>query len=180
MYVVYLFLCCLCADYGDWIYQKAKRLPGVRLWTVCFLLLSCVSAILTIGREMVSDYTLYANNHVEAALYIEQSTPPDTVILTNDRHVNEITSLTGRNIVSGSPLLLSTHGIYDEQKVQDVKSMFEDPAASAALFEKYDVDYIMISSWERSSFALDETLFDQLFTCVFTSGDIRIYQIHQL
>ena len=27
---------------------------------------------------------------------------------------------------------------------------------------------------------LDETLFDQLFTCVFTSGDIRIYQIHQL
>lgn len=177
LYVVYLFLCCLCADYGDWIYQKAKRLPGVRLWTVCFLLLSCVSAILTIGREMVSDYTLYANNHVEAALYIEQSTPPDTVILTNDRHVNEITSLTGRNIVNGSPLLLSTHGIYDENKVQDVKSMFEDPISSATLFKKYNVDYIMISSWERNSFTLDESLFDQTFTCVFISGDIKIYAV---
>ena len=59
------------------------------------------------------------------------------MILTNDRHVNEITSLTGRNIVSGSPLLLSTHGIYDDQKVQDVKSMFEDPASSATLFKKF-------------------------------------------
>ena len=51
---------------------------------------------------------------------------------------------------------------------------------SATLFKKYDVDYIMISSWERNSFTLDESLFDQMFTCVFISGDIRIYQIHQL
>lgn len=54
--------------------------------------------------------------------------------------------------------------------------MYEFPAFSMELFEKYQVEYIMISSWERSSYQIDETVYDALFDCVFTSGEVKLYR----
>ena len=148
----------------------------MKLWSFAFLFLSCFSAILTIGREIVSDYTAYADSHVQAALYIDQNTPADATFLTSDRHVNEVAALAGRNIVYGSGIYVGPHGIYDNARAEDVKAMYESPANTADLYHKYDVDYLMISSWERGNYAIDEALLDSLFPCVFAYDDIKIYQ----
>lgn len=176
LYIAFVFFCCISADYGYELYQSIKRVKGIRLWSMVFLFFSGISAVLSIGREMVSDYTLYSSSHMEAAIYVDKNTPADATILTNDRHVNEITALSGRNIVSGAPNFLWTHGIYDQARVDDVKYMYEFPAFSIELFEKYQVDYIMISSWERSSYQIDETVYDALFECVFTSNEVKLYK----
>lgn len=176
LYIAYALLCCLCADYGYRIYQRIRTVPGSKWWRNTFLFLSCFSAALTIGREAVSDYTAYSNSHVQAALYIDENTMPDATFLTNDRHVNEVAALTGRNIVSGAGVYLGPHGIYDNERAEDVRTMYESPQNAGNLFEQYQVDYIMISSWERGNFALDEALFDSLFPCVFTCDDVKIYQ----
>lgn len=176
LYIAFVFFCCISADYGYELYQSIKRVKGIRLWSMVFLFFSGISAVLSIGREMVSDYTLYSSSHIEAAIYVDKNTPADATILTNDRHVNEITALSGRNIVSGAPNFLWTHGIYDQARVDDVKYMYEFPAFSIELFEKYQVDYIMISSWERSSYQIDETVYDALFECVFTSNEVKLYK----
>lgn len=176
LYVAYGLLCCLFADYGYRIYQTFKKVPGVKLWSFAFLFLSCFSAILTIGREIVSDYTAYSDSHVQAALYIDQNTPTNATFLTSDRHVNEVAALAGRNILNGSGIYLGPHGIYDNERAEDVKAMYESPANTADLYHKYDVDYLMISSWERGNYAIDEALLDSLFPCVFTYDDIKIYQ----
>lgn len=176
LYIAFVFFCCISADYGYELYQSIKRVKGIRLWSMVFLFFSGISAVLSIGREMVSDYTLYSSSHIEAAIYVDQNTSADATILTNDRHVNEITALSGRNIVSGAPNFLWTHGIYDQPRVDDVKYMYEFPAFSIELFEKYQVDYIMISSWERSSYQIDETVYDALFECVFTSSEVKLYK----
>lgn len=179
LYVAYIFLCCISAKYGCDIYNRLKLIKGTRLWCALFLLLSGISAILSIGRELVSDCTLYSNSHLEAAAYVDGNTPVDSTFLTNDRHINEIASLTGRNIVSGAPSFLAPHGVYDEVRVSDVKIMFENPAESKYLFQKYSVDYVMISSWERSSYAVDEAAFDSMFKCVFScnNDEIKIYKV---
>lgn len=176
LYIAYALLCCLCADYGYRIYQRIRTVPGSKWWRNTFLFLSCFSAALTIGREVVSDYTAYSNSHVQAALYIDENTMPDATFLTNDRHVNEVAALAGRNIVSGAGVYLGPHGIYDNERAEDVRTMYESPQNAGNLFEQYQVDYIMISSWERGNFALDEALFDSLFPCVFTCDDVKIYQ----
>ena len=176
LYVSYALLCCLCADYGYEIYYKTKAISGIKIWCWVFLFLSCFSAILTLGREIVSDYTAYSNSHVKAALYIDENLSTDATFLTNDRHVNEVSALTGRNIVSGAGVFLGPHGIYDNERAEHVKMMFEAPLASEDLFHKYQVDYIVISSWERSNFALDEALFDASFPCIFSYEDIKIYE----
>lgn len=176
LYIAFVFFCCISADYGYELYHKIKKIKGIRLWSMVFLFFSGLSALLSLGRELVSDYTLYSASHVEAAVYTDQNIPANATILTNDRHVNEITSLSGRNIVSGAPNFLWTHGIYDQTRVDDVKFMYEFPAFSMELFEKYHVDYVMISSWERNSYNVDETAFDAMFDCVFVLDEIKLYK----
>lgn len=176
LYIAFVFFCCISADYGYELYHKIKSVKGIRLWSIVFLLFSGLSAVLSIGRELVSDYTLYSTPHIEAAIYVDENTPVNATILTNDRHVNEITALSGRNIVNGAPNFLWTHGIYDQTRVDDVKYMYEYPAFSMELFKKYQVDYIMISSWERSSYQVDETVYDAMFDCVFSSNEIKLYK----
>mgnify|MGYP000793591919 FL=1 len=46
------------------------------------------------------------------------------------------------------------------------------------LLEKYDVDYIYVSSYERSSYAVDTDTLDRLFTRVFSNWEATIYAVH--
>lgn len=178
LYVAYLFFCCISAKYGYSIYQRMRSVRGIRMWSLLFLFLAGISGILSMGRELVSDYTLYSAPHIQAAEYIDENTNVSDTFLTNDRHVNEIAALTGRNIVNGPSVFLGPHGIYDADRVNDVKAMFESPQDFQELFQKYHVDYIMVSSWERSSYTVDEAYFDSTYECVFqcNDGEIKLYK----
>jgi len=178
LYVAYIFFCCISAKYGYDVYQQIKHIRGVSLWSSLFIFLACISALLSMGREAVSDYTLYSTAHIRVAEFIDKNTPVNATFLTNERHVNEVASLTGRNIVSGAPVFLGPHGIYDTNRADDVRIMYENPQDSQELFRKYHVNYIMISSWERSDYTVDEAIFDSLFPCVYSSNnhEIKLYQ----
>ncbi len=177
LYVAYLFFSCIAADFGYNLFQQLKSVPGRYLWSCVFLFLAGISAVLSMGREIVSDYTVYSNTQINVARFIDETLPADAVILTNSRHVNEAAALAGRNIVNGSAVYLGPHGIYNETRVQDVISMYESPEISAELFQKYHVGYIMISSWERSDYAIDSLLFSELFDCVWDDGEIQLYKV---
>lgn len=178
LYVAYIFFCCISADYGYELYQRIKTINGMRLLSFVFLFLSCISAILSLMREVVSDYRIYSNDQIDVAMYIEENTPARATFLTSERHLNEAAVLTGRNIVSGAWIYLGPHGIYDDARAQDVRAMFESPKTSLELFQKYSVDYVIISSYERNDYQIDETLFDTLFPCVYEKGDIKVYQAY--
>ena len=123
LYVAYAFFCCISAKYGCYIYRQIKSIPGIKIWCTLFLFLVSVSGIISMIREVISDHTLYSAAHVNAAVYVDQNIPADATFLTSDRHVNEIASLTGRNIVSGSPSFLGPHGVYDDERAKDVRHM---------------------------------------------------------
>lgn len=55
--------------------------------------------------------------------------------------------------------------------------MYEFPLSSLDLFQKYQVDYVIISSWERNSYQVDEKAFDDAFECVLKEGDMKLYRI---
>lgn len=177
LYIAFVFFCCISADYGYELYCKVTSVEGVRLWSLLFLFFAGISALLSMGRELVSDYTIYSSSQIAAAVYIDENALPCATILTNNRHVNEITSLSGRNIVSGAPNFLWTHGVYNQERVDDVQSMYEFPLSSLDLFQKYQVDYVIISSWERNSYQVDEKAFDDAFECVLEEGDMKLYKI---
>ena len=114
---------------------------------------------------------------MELAKYIEENTAPDAVILTNTRHNNEIASLTGRNLVCGADTFLYFHGINTTQRKEQVQLLYEAPAENLNLFEQYDVSYVVISPWERSSYQVDEDWFRSNLELVYTTGTTELYKI---
>lgn len=176
LYVAYLLLCLVAADYSVELYRRIKAVSGHRLIAAVFLFCAAFSAVLTLGREAVSRYQLYSPAQTALAAYIEENTEADAVFLTNTRHNNEISSLTGRSIVCGADTFLYFHGLDTSQRRQDVQLMYESPLEHPALFEKYDVSYIVVSPYERSSYQIEESVFEQNFAEVFSYEDTVLYQ----
>lgn len=177
LYVAYLLLCFAAADYGVDVYDKLKDIPGRKLFAGVFLFTAVFSGVLTLGREAVSNYQLYSPAQVALAEYIEANTECDAVFLSNTRHNNEIPSLTGRSIVCGADTFLYFHGIDTSARKVELQLMYEAPLENLALYEKYDVSYVVISSFEKNSYHIDETVFKQHFKEVFSYGDVHLYQI---
>lgn len=59
-----------------------------------------------------------------------------------------------------------------------IAAFYTDPEENLDLLEKYDVDYIYVSSYERSSYAVDTDTLDRLFTRVFSNWEATIYAVH--
>lgn len=177
LYVAYFFLCIGAADYGLELYKKLKDLPGRRLFAAAFFLFASLSGILTLGREAISRYQLYGTAQTALAEYVEENTPIDAVFLTDTRHNNEIASLTGRNIVCGADAFLYYHGLDTTERKRDLQMMYEAPLAHMDLFEKYHVDYVVISAFERRSYNVDEAAFSESFAEVFSYGNVRLFRI---
>lgn len=177
LYVAYFLLCLGAADYGMTIFEKIKEIPGCRLLSGVFLLFASLSGLLTLGREAVSDYQLYGTAQMALAEYVEENISPDAVFLTGTRHNNEIASLTGRSIVCGADTFLYFHGLDTSERKADLQLMYEAPLAHRNLFEKYHVRYVVISPFERSSYAVDEKAFQSSFTEIFSLGDTALYAV---
>ena len=111
-----------------------------------------LSAVLTIGRESIAGYCLYGDSQLKAAEYIYESTEPEDTVLTDMRHNNEIAALTGRNIVCGSTSYVYFHGLDYSERETDMQVCSPHRRQTVALFEKYSIDYILVSAYERNNY----------------------------
>ena len=177
LYIGYLFLCMIAADYGVEFYRRLQGIAGRRLIAVTILGMAFLAAVLTLGREVVSKYPLYDDVQVELAQYIEENTEVTDVFLTDTRHNNEVASLAGRNIVCGSDVFLYFHGIDTTERKEHIRAMYEDPKNNEDLFELYDISYVVISAWERSNYGLDESFWLQEYEQVFSCQSTCLYRI---
>lgn len=177
LYITYIFVCCLSADYGIDFLRSLKKASSRYLCMIGMVFLCTFSAVLTLCREVISDYTAYSSAQVEAAAFVEQNTSPTSRFLTNNRHVNEIAALAGRNVLNGAGTFLAMHGLYHTEYHEDFRTIYETPAVSADLIRTYDIDYIEVSSWERASYAVDENYFRSAWPCIFDNGEIHFSQL---
>ena len=174
--------------------NKMANKIGINILATIVIFVCMISAVLTMGREIysggifikingytnISDgYELYDKGQVEAAAFIQKTAPGDATILTNDRHNDAISSLSGRDIVCGWNGFISSHGyskLYDARQI-DIKQMYSSPSSSMALFTKYKVDYIMVSSYELNSYSVDQAQIEQLFKLVFNEDGVKLYAV---
>ena len=177
LYAAYFLVCGVVASYMVEIYRRLRTLPGRRALAVGALVLCMLSAVLTIGRESIAGYCLYGDSQLKAAEYIYENSEPEDTVLTDMRHNNEIAALTGRNIVCGSTSYVYFHGLDYTERETDMQSMFSAPQANCALFEKYSIDYILVSAYERNNFTVNETEIKALFPCVFDENGVQIYKV---
>ena len=134
---------------------------------------------LSIARECVSDYQMYAASDVEAAQYVEENTDRDSTFICWTQHINPVSALAGRKIVCGPGLWLTFHGYDLSTREMDISAFYADPAGNESVLQKYDVDYILLGDYERYELHASQATLDALYPLVFESSDgrIRIYQV---
>ena len=182
-YVGYRLACILSAS------ELVTRLSALKsgklrvLLAAVLLIISSNAAALSIAREINSGlkgnaYCQFDESAVMAAEYIKSNTEPSDVFLTADNHNNAVASLTGRNIVCGSPSYLFYHGLDYSTANTDAKRMLSSPGSSRGLFDKYNVDYVFIGPSEIYAGA-DKFWFDEYFDTVYSYGNAAIYKVRQ-
>lgn len=175
LFVWHLLGCILVAGL---LCRLAKKLPkraaGAALAGV-LVFLATFGSVLTVGRELVSEYQQFSADAIAAGEWTKEETDPHALFLTGTQHINAVASLAGRTVLCGSPSYLYYHGLnYGEQQAA-AKAMYETP--SAALLEEWGVDYVVFSGFERSEFAADESWYQSNCTEVFRQGEYVIYQV---
>lgn len=139
------------------------------------VILGTFSGAMSIGREVISEYRLFSADEAGAGEYA-QETDKDSVFLTGDQHNNPVVALGGRQIICGTGSYLYFHGIDYSKQWNDARLMLEAPGENLELFEEYGVDYVYISSYERSDYRVDEQYFIDNCPAVYSSGDVTIYK----
>ncbi|MBR5108889.1 MAG: hypothetical protein IK099_01740 [Clostridia bacterium] len=182
-YIWYMLCAVIAADYG---LELLGRLKGLRARPVIAALgvIVCFSTgVLAVAREWKSDYEMFSKETVEAAAFVEENTEQHAMFLTDySWHINFVSSLTGRNIVCGPDTWLYYHGYNTDERKNDIWQFYADPENNQAVLEKYGVDYILVSSNERSRYQIDQNALDRLFTRFYQSesGGIVIYSVRSM
>ena len=179
IYVWFLLCLPMAADYLITLYEKLRGLGGRRVLAVLVLIVCFLSAGLTVAREMVSDYQAYTKEDVAAAAFIRDNTPEHSVFVTGTQHLNPAASLAGRTIVCGTDLYLYFHGYSTADRKRTVTAFYENPAENLSFLAEYGVDYVYVSSWERSSYNVNEAALDALFPRVYegSGGGTVIWEV---
>lgn len=180
MYLAWLLCCMIVADWCREVWQRLKGMRGRAALAVVTVIAVFLSAGLTLWRECVSGYQAFSVSAVEAGEFARDNTPEHATYMTGTQHLNPIASIAGKNIVCGPDLWLYYHGLDTNERKADIASFYTDPENHLDLLEKYDVDYIYVSSYERSNYAVDTDALDRLFPKIFSNWEATIYSAQPL
>lgn len=169
-YIWYVFACILVGEYLVRLWNRLAGKRGRVVLAAGVLLFGSFAAVLSLAREAVSSYRLFDADEVAAAEFIKAETPKDSLFLTADNHNNAVAVLTGRNIVLGTASFLFFHGINYQRQAQDVARLFTQPEQSRELMDRYRIDYVYLSDYERRRFETDGSYYTQHFPIVLRGG----------
>jgi len=161
------------------LYFYKKNDLGKIIATVLFitLIISGVIEVTRIFNTQKTKINLWSRNDIELADVIIAKTEPRSLILTAAIHDHPVTALAGRKIIIGFPGNAWSWGLADwSQRETDVHTMFK--GGPSFLFNKYKVDYVLISPRERNfEPRLNEDYFAKNFTFVSGGPDYKLYKI---
>lgn len=180
-YVWYMLCAVLAADYS---FELLGKLKGMRcrpviagLCLICFF----ATGVLAVATELNTDWQLFSSRDVAAAEFVEQNSDEEDVFMTGTQHINPVASLAGRKIVCGTDSWLYYHGYDTAQRKADIRAFYADPSGNEQVLEKYSVDYILVSGWERGEMTVNTDALDACFERVFESEweEIIIWKVKE-
>ena len=116
---------------------------------------------------------------MEAGEFVRDNTEEDAVFLTGTQHLNPVASIAGREVVCGPDLWLYYHGFNTTERKYDISRFMTAPEENLDVLEKYGVDYIYVSSYERSNYAVDVEALDRMFTRVFENWEATVWVVSE-
>ncbi len=157
--------------------ERINRLKEKYAILAIILFFGVFSGLLSIGREIVSEYELFSSEQVKAAEFIKANTPPDSLFASDNNHNNTISCLTGRNIILGSPIFLYYHGYNINDRQKSIEQLFRDIKYIDSFKDKYKIDYLYFSDYEKNKYKTNISDILALYPLIYNSGDIYIFAV---
>ena len=176
-YLAWLLCCMIISDWCSRLWKRLDGMSGRRFLAAAAAVVTFLSAGLTIWRECVSDYVAFSSDAVEAGLFAKDNTAPDAVFITGTEHLNPVISIAGRQIACGPDLWLYWHGFETYERQEEIEAFYENPEGYPEIPAKYGAEYVYVSSYERSSYDVDEEALERIGLKVFENGEASIYRL---
>jgi len=112
---------------------------------------------------------------VAIARLIAERTDPQAVVLHAPTY-NPPVFLTGRRSLLGYPGQAWSRGLAYLGRESDIHQIYAGSPQAAALLQKYQVAYVLVSPEERTSLTVNDAFWNQ-FPVVAQSGDYRVYKV---
>ncbi|NLB90139.1 MAG: hypothetical protein GX786_02815 [Clostridiales bacterium] len=177
LYVWYMLCAMIVGDYLVTLYEKLEGLGGRKILAAVTGVALFLSGGLSLLRESVSSYEAYSKEEVALAKYVEEQTDPEAVFLTGGQHLNPIASLAGRTIVCGADNWLHFHGIDTTQRSEEVRAFYEEPIKNQGIIEKYDIRYILVSSYEQDDYVVDSQALQTAYKVIYQGNGMTLYEV---
>lgn len=179
MYLAWLLCCMIVADWCAMLWRKLRGLRARPFIAAMAAVTFFVSAGLTLWREAVSEYQAFSAGAVEVGEYVRDNTGEHATFLTGTQHLNPVASIAGRNIVCGPDLWLYYHGLDTTERKSEIRAFYADPVHNTDTLEKYGVEYIMVSSYERHDYDIDYAGLETVAEAVFSNREATIYRVRE-
>ena len=178
-YMIFLINSC---NWYVYIFNKLKGVVGRYFFLILVIILSTLSGILSIGRELHSGgmYQTFSSDMIEMSEYIKKNTSKDAIFLTSTTHINPVASLAGRSVYVGSSLYVYFHGLGDEYgyRSSEVESIYNSSYNDLINFcKEKNIEYIYVGSYEKGSLTINYDTMDKLEKIV-SYGDEVLYRVN--
>lgn len=182
-FLSYMLILIVISEYLTMIFEKFKNVKGRYYFAVIIIIAATLSGALTIGREYHSGaiYQTFSKADIEYAEYIEDNTEKDAVFASYYNHLNPTAVLAGRQMFYGGDLWIYSHGygkIAAERKnvLADLYNASNTDQLKQTA-DKYNIDYIVLSSNEQSNMTVNLSAFETLEK-VYDKDNIKLYKVN--
>ena len=176
LYVWHMLGCILVAQLLVDLFAKVRALPWRALGLAACCFAAMFGSVLTVGREIFSDYWQWSADDIALAAYIDENAESDALFLTSDSHLTPVFALAGRRILCGSGSFVYYHGMDYSAEYNAMVTLYERPDES--VLTGWGVAYVLFDSSVYGKFSdADEEWYAERYPVWYENDGCRVYKV---
>ena len=162
----------------SYLWRDNRRLvKGIAVILTGLLIFSGGLELMRLVQSGHTTNRMWDASKIEMASNLRKILKPDETVLTDDDHLNWVSSLAGGQILMGYRGWLWSYGIDYSEREKEIRLMYSGKPGAEALFSKYHVRYAVLSPSARNNFGANELLFYFKYKMVMKDNDTRVYDL---
>ena len=153
---------------------------GAAVFLAGLLVFSGGLELMRLLQSSQTTHRMWETSKIDMAANFQNILKPEETVLTDDNHLNWVSSLAGGQILMGFRGWLWSYGIDYSQREKEIRLMFSGKPEAERLFDKYHVRYVVFSPSAINNFGGNEQMFLMKYKMVMNDSDTRVYDLRSL
>jgi hypothetical protein len=174
----YLLLLIPVVDVLSYLWRNNRRtVKGIAVVLTGLLTFSGGLELTRLLQSGQTTHRMWDASKIDMASNLQKILKPEETVLTDDDHLNWVSSLAGGQILMGYRGWLWSYGIDYSEREKEIALMYSGKPGAEVLFSKYHVRYVVLSPSARSHFGANESMFFLKYNMVMRDNDTRVYDV---